>query len=64
MSTMGGGGFPQEEGTELPNFPPARAHLLLKLVYVDFPHHSNRYHMGRGVPDDDVWHQYWFRLSV
>ena len=55
MSTMGGGGFPQEEGTELPNFPPARAHLLLKLVYVDLPHHSNRYHMGRGVPDDNVW---------
>ena len=36
-----------DENTDLPEFPPNRGHLLLKGVYVDYPHHNNWVHLGK-----------------
>ena len=51
-----GGDFPPpEENTDLPDFTPECAHLLLQEVYGDFPHHNNGLHLDGGVMDDTIW---------
>ena len=41
----GGGATPPEENAELLGFTPECAHLLLQLVYGDFPHHNDGLHL-------------------
>ena len=53
-----------EEGTYLQNFTPVRAHLPLREVYVDSPHHNDGTHLIGGVPDDSVWKMFWFWLAA
>ena len=55
---------PQEESVDFPDFSPGRAHLLLKGVYGDYPHHNDILYLGGGVLDDAVWHQNWRRLAT
>ena len=50
---------PQEERANFPEFVPVREHLLLKGVYVEYPHHINRLHLDRGVLYDAVWKLRW-----
>ena len=45
----------REEGVDLPNFPPSRAHLLLTGVYGDQLHHNDGSHLDGGVADGVVW---------
>ena len=52
---MGGGLPPPEENAVLPDFTLERAHLLLREVYGDFPHHNNRSHLDGGVTYDALW---------
>ena len=59
---MGGYVPPQEENADLTDFTPERVHLLLQLVYGDFPHYNNGSHMDGGVPDDALWQRRWRRI--
>ena len=56
---VGGGRPPSEEITDLLDFAPEREHLLLREVYIDFPHHNNRSHLDRGVAEDSIWWLCW-----
>ena len=60
----GGGLPPQEENTDLPDITPERAHLLLRTIYGDFPHHNYGSHLDRGVTDDALWQHCWCWLAV
>ena len=55
---------PLEENAELPDFTPERAHLLLRVVYGDFPHHNDGSHLDGGVADDAIWKRRWHRLAA
>ena len=57
MIRVGGALPPSEENSDLPDFTPERAHLLLREVYGDFPHHNN------GSHDDAIWQRRWRRLA-
>ena len=59
-----GGLLPQEENTDIPDFTPERAHLLLREVYGDLPHHNNRSHLNGGVTDDALWQSCWRRIAA
>ena len=48
VTRAGGGATSPEENSDLPGFVPERAHLLLKVVYGDFPHHNNESHLDGG----------------
>ena len=61
---MGGALLPPEENADLPEFPPERAHLLLREVYGDFPHHNAGYHHDGGVADNTIWQRRWRRLAA
>ena len=39
-------------------------HLLLQVVYGDFPHHNNRLHLDGGIADDAAWQRRWRRLAA
>ena len=52
------------EGADLQVFTPARAHLSLREVYSDFPHHNDGMHLAGGNPDNDKSKIYWGRLAV
>ena len=45
------------------DFTPECVHLFLKGVYGDFPHHNDRSHLDREVPDEAVWQRCWHRLA-
>ena len=49
---------------DLPDFTPERAHLLLREVYGDFPHHNNESHLDGGVTGDASWKCRWCRLAA
>ena len=53
-----------EEGADLQVFTPARAHLLLQEVYLNFPHHNNKTNLSELVPDDATWKFCWRRLAA
>ena len=61
---MGGDVPPPEESTDLPEFPPECAHLLLQRVYGDFLHHNDGLHLDGGFQDNDVWQCHWIRLAA
>ena len=46
---------PQEENVYLPDFSPAREHLLLKGLYENYLHHKDRLYLDGGVLDDAIW---------
>ena len=48
---------------EFPDFVPVREHLLMKGVYVEYPHHINGSLLDRGVLYDAVWELQWRRLA-
>ena len=62
--TWGGTPPPSEENAHLPGFTPERAHLLLKGVYGDFPHHNNELHLEGGIADDALWQHSWPCLAA
>ena len=39
-------------------------HLLLQVVYGDFPHHNNRLHLDGGIADNGIWQRRWIWLAV
>ena len=45
---------PPEENVDLSYFTSDCAHLLLREVYRDFPHHNDRLHLDGGVADDAI----------
>ena len=45
---------PPEENADLPDFTPESAHLLLQVVYGDYPHHNNGLYLDGGIADDDI----------
>ena len=45
---------PLEENTDLPDFTPERANLLLQGVYGDYLHHNNGLHLDGGVADEAI----------
>ena len=49
---VGGGACPQN--VDHPYFTPERAHMLLRGVCGDFPHHKDRSHLDGGVMDNAV----------
>ena len=49
---------------DLPDFTPGCAHLLLRELYGDFPHHKDGLHLDWGVADDAIWHCRWRRLAA
>ena len=44
-----------EEGVDLHDFTPTRAHLSLQEVYEDLSHQNDGRHLTGGVPDDTAW---------
>ena len=48
-----------EEVADLQDFKPKRAHLLLRDIYGDFPHHNNGMHRVGGIPDATTWQSRW-----
>ena len=61
----GGGEFPPpEENADLPGFTPERAHLLLREVYGDFPHHNYGSHLDGVVANDSIWQRRWRRIAA
>ena len=61
----GGGAAPSiEAGANLQGFTPARAHLPLREVYGDFPHHNDETDLVGGVLDDTTWKSRWIKLSA
>ena len=61
--SLGRGVFPPpEKKSDLSDFTPESAHLLLRGVYGDYPHHSNGSHLYRGVVDDTIWQHRWRQL--
>ena len=65
-SSAGVGGMPPppEEHADFPGFTPERAHLLLREIYRDFPHHNDGSHLDRGVANDAIWQRCWRRLAA
>ena len=61
---MWGGFPPPEENSDLPDFAPESAHLLLQEVYGYFPHHNNGLHLDGGIADDAIWQRRWHRLAT
>ena len=59
-----GGIDPREENTDLPDFTPELAHLLLLEVYRDFPHHNNGSHPYGGVTENILWPRCWRQLAA
>ena len=55
---------PPEENADLNDFTPERAHLLLRGVYVDYPHNNDGSHLDRGVPDNAICHRCWRLLAA
>ena len=55
---------PPEKNADLPDITPERAHLLLREVNGDYPHHNDESHLDGGVADDNIWQSYWRRLAV
>ena len=55
---------PLEENTDLPNYTPEIAHLLLRGVYGDYPHHKDGLHLDRGVAYNAIWQRCWHRLDA
>ena len=51
----GGASPPPEENTDLPDFSPERAHLLLRGFYGYFLDHNDVLHLDRGVTEDTIW---------
>ena len=64
MIRVGGALPPPEKNADLPDFTPERAHLLLREVYGDFPHHNDGSHLDGGVTDNAIWERPWRRLSA
>ena len=54
-SLRGGGRVPHRGNANLPYFAPKRAHLLLQVVYGDFPYHNDGAHMDGVVTYDAIW---------
>ena len=61
---MGGDANPPEENADLLGFTPERAHLLLHVVYGDFPHHNDGLHLDGVIADDAAWQRHWRRLAA
>ena len=62
---VGGGGLPPPEAnSNIPDFNPERAHLLLLEVYGGFPRHNDGSHLGGVVMDDALWQSCWRPLAV
>ena len=61
IDSPGGGGrsSPPEENADLPYFTSGCAHLLLQVVYGDFPHHNYGFHLDGGVTYDAICHRSW-----
>ena len=53
-----------EEGADLQGFTPTRAHVLLREVYGDSPHHNVRTHLTGRVPYDALWKKCWTKLAA
>ena len=65
VGSHGGGTYPPpEENSDLLDFTPECAHLLLQEVYGDLPHHNDRSHLDRGVADNDIWKHRWLQLAA
>ena len=64
MKRVGSALPPLEENADLSDFTPELAHLLLREVYGDFPHHKDRSHLDGGFADDAIWQRRWFRLAA
>ena len=64
VTCVGGDAPPPEENSDLPEFHPERAHLLLQGVYGDFLHHNNGSHRERGIADEAAWQRLWRRLAA
>ena len=59
---VGGGVPPPEKNSDLPDFTPESAHLLLWGVYGDYLNHNNGSHLYGGVVDDVIYQRCWRRL--
>ena len=64
VTRVRGDATPPEENADLPGFTPERAHLLLQVVYGDFPHHNDGSPLDRGIADDTAWQRSWRRLAA
>ena len=62
VTRVGGGATPPEENADLPGFAPERAHLLLQVVYGDFPHHNDGSYLDGGIADNAAWQRRCRRL--
>ena len=54
----------QEESADFPEFPPARAHMLLKGFYRDYSYHNDGLHLDWGVLENTVWQLRWRQLVM
>ena len=59
-----GGRHPPEENVELLGCTPERTHLLLQIVYGDFPHHNYGLHLDGGIADNAACQNRWRRLAA
>ena len=64
MILVGGDVPPLEENADLRDFTPERAHLLLREIYRDFPHHNDGSHLDRGVANNAIWQRCWRRIAT
>ena len=56
--------YPSRKVTDLPEFAPSRAHLLLTGVHGYLPHHNNEVQVEREIPYNAVWQHHWHQLNV
>ena len=64
VTRKGRGAPPPEENADLLGFTPERAHLLLQVVYGDFPHHNDGSHLDGGIAYDASWQRRWRRITA
>ena len=55
---------PREAIADLPAFTFKMAHLLLRGVYGDSPHHNDGSHLDRGVADNALYKSHWHQLAA
>ena len=63
-ATEGGAPPSTEEGVDMKGFTPERAHLTLREVYVDFPHHKDGTSLSGRLQYNAIWKSHLRRLSA